>query len=126
MIYEFQPNGNLRFLNHWIASTSLSNNKNITIITKNIPLSLPSISIIKKLLIDKSQNNRPGTYDTQSHKSHSTVKKSKSQEVTIRKLQIDHSKFIKSSMEEILINKFQSSTDKMREFPTYCVDQYQP
>ncbi|CAK89633.1 unnamed protein product (macronuclear) [Paramecium tetraurelia] len=87
--------------------------------TTKITQTFRSPSTLKKLSIEKKEDNRPVTDNTQKQKSYSSVKKSKVQGMIIRKLQNHQVKFIKSNTEsqEMIENKFQSPAIRMIEFP---------
>ncbi|CAD8096528.1 unnamed protein product [Paramecium sonneborni] len=89
------------------------------LITTKIPLTFRSPSTLKKLSIEKQEDNRPVTDNTQKQKSYSSTKKSKTQGMIIRKLQNHQVKFVKSSTEslEMIEHKFQSPAIRMIEFP---------
>ncbi|CAD8095719.1 unnamed protein product [Paramecium sonneborni] len=88
-------------------------------ITTKIPMSFRSPSQLKKLSIEKKQDNRPVTDNSQKQKSYSSTKNFKVQGMIIRKLKNYQVKFVKNNTEsqEMIENKFQSPAIRMIEFP---------
>ncbi|CAD8114721.1 unnamed protein product [Paramecium sonneborni] len=84
-----------------------------------IPPAFRSISILKKKSIEKKEDTRPVTDNTQKQKSYPSAKKHRAQGLIIRKLQNRQSKLQIANQEPIdqIIYKFQSPAIRMIEFP---------
>ncbi|CAK70516.1 unnamed protein product (macronuclear) [Paramecium tetraurelia] len=87
--------------------------------TAQIPQAFRSISTVKKKSIEKKEDTRPVTDNTQNQKCYPSGKKQRAQGLIIRKLQNRQSKLQTTNQEphEQILNKFQSPAVRMLEFP---------